>query len=1496
MSTPSAATKTGVVLDRPSDWDEWFSVVQRAAQDANIFKLVDPKLDAQPELLTKPTEPSAATIKAGATSVTALNPEELNKYKVLREEYRSKLSEYKDQSKALQELSKLIVDTVSRSNYTFIQDDKTSWEILRTLKKRLSPTTRARQHELVRQYNELKKAPWSQNIEKWLQTWERVYKQCMSQELPDVTGDRPIFDFLTAIRGVDSSYADAQEVHVIDKIESGHTPTIFDIIEKYRDHQRMIKSTTKSASHTAFATFQGEQQPDESRQPQKQKDYSNRPCLCGETHEFKTCAYLVEKLRSPKWSPDPRIQGRIEGILERSARLRQTIDRLNNPAPEQSKEQSKAQKKKTATPVQPSELSSTPSAYVVGREDYKLLNCWTLDCASDVHVCNDPSRFTVERVATEDDTLYAGANICQIAAFGTVHINVDTPTGKSKIQLLNVALVPTFFTSLVSLRRMNKKGVDWDMRNNRLMYGDNTVCYVDSVDDHWVLEKNAPSSSAYATSSAPRAALKASPEKWHAILGHPNQQAVAHLESAAAGAKVDSTSTSAGSCVTCHLSKAHHVVSRRPDKEDPASEPLTRISYDLVEFAPAYNGDKWMSHFRCYYTSMDWVYTHAKKSQAVDVIKEFVNMVHTRYSKSIRYFRTDGERSLGRSFDDFMASQGITPERSAPGTPAQNGGAERAGGVIVLKARCIRIASTLPASMWPEIVKAAGYLSNRTPKRQLEWKTPIEALTGQPPNLAHLHVYGCRAYPLNKKIPHRQKLEPRAHIGHLVGYDSSNIYRIWIPSQNKVIRTRDVSFDESLFYDPSELDLGHILHEDVENAVEVIQQPPSLLKEPTTTEELEDDLQDDLFSAGPTANSKDTESSAGALSEPDSGAKTTHDQLLTPADTPVPDSVSSDTPADALESSDAAQVTHQQVLSTFTEQNILPKGEKRSRKKSRKAAYAAALADTSNLNAFHGAFAAGLNLGGAERRIHRDALPPEPKSWKQVLKHRYAAEFKKAAQKEIEDLERRGTFKHVAVNEARAATVLPLIWVFKYKFDSDGYLEKFKARICVRGDLQKTEQDTYAATLAARTFRALLAIAAVFDLEVLHYDAVNAFVNFELNEKIYCRLPDGFEREGLCWLLLRALYGLKQSPLLWYMVFTAALEELGLSEVPGVNCLFSNGWLTLFFYVDDIVILCAPQNLHKLRQFEEALLSRFEMRSLGELKWFLGIRIVRDRANRRIWLCQDSYIEKVASRFHIAESKTAPKTPLPSTELLPADEQATAQQILAYQQRVGSIGFAAAVSRPDISFAVSKLSRFLKNPSPKHLDAADRVISYLLHTRSLAIEYSPRQEGEIFMCASDAAFADDPETRKSSDGYLFQLYGGPIDWRAAKQSTVTTSSTEAELLSLSTASKELIWWGRFFDGIQFKMEQKLTISCDNTQTIGAMEKESLRLSTKLRHIDIHQHWLRQEVENGRVTLKWIPTAEMPADGLTKALPAQKNETFVEQLNLVDIQERLDLLG
>ena len=246
------------------------------------------------------------------------------------------------------------------------------------------------------------------------------------------------------------------------------------------------------------------------------------------------------------------------------------------------------------------------------------------------------------------------------------------------------------------------------------------------------------------------------------------------------------------------------------------------------------------------------------------------------------------------------------------------------------------------------------------------------------------------------------------------------------------------------------------------------------------------------------------------------------------------------------------------------------------------------------------------------------------------------------------------------------------------------------------------------------------------------------------------------------------------------------------------------------------------------------------------------------------------------------------ETPLPIEK---AKTEANTQVIYTYQQYVGSINFAAVLTRADIAYAVSILSTHLTNPSRRHMELAVRVFKYLGFTKHYAIQVNPNDSTRnIFIASSDASFGNDPNTRQSTQGYAFTLFGAIIDWKATKQRTVVTSTTEAELLALSKTSKETLWWSRFFESIDFDIGHPASIECDNQQTIRLLLSDHPRFTTKLRHIDIHHHWLRQEVQRKRIQVHWTPSAKTIADGFTKALPIQRHTEFVKVIGLIDLSK------
>ena len=133
------------------------------------------------------------------------------------------------------------------------------------------------------------------------------------------------------------------------------------------------------------------------------------------------------------------------------------------------------------------------------------------------------------------------------------------------------------------------------------------------------------------------------------------------------------------------------------------------------------------------------------------------------------------------------------------------------------------------------------------------------------------------------------------------------------------------------------------------------------------------------------------------------------------------------------------------------------------------------------------------------------------------------------------------------------------------------------------------------------------------------------------------------------------------------------------------------------------------------------------------------------------------------------------------------------------------------------------------------------MMRYLVENKYRGIKYNGGavETNRTFVASSDASFADDPEIRYSSSGFCFQLFGGMIHWKAIKQKTVTTSSTEAELLALTITAKEYLWWTRFFHNLNFEIEAPI-ILCDNQQALRLLQKETPKLATKLKHVDIHQ--------------------------------------------------------
>ncbi len=341
----------------------------------------------------------------------------------------------------------------------------------------------------------------------------------------------------------------------------------------------------------------------------------------------------------------------------------------------------------------------------------------------------------------------------------------------------------------------------------------------------------------------------------------------------------------------------------------------------------------------------------------------------------------------------------------------------------------------------------------------------------------------------------------------------------------------------------------------------------------------------------------------------------------------------------------------------------------------------------------------------------------------------------------------------------------------------------------VCGNQQKCHDlPTRATTLAITSLRVLLPGVAKFDLETLQLDAVNAFVHADLDETVFMRMPPGYGEQGKVLKLNRALYGLHRSPLLWQQKLTDEMKKLGFEEILQEPFMVQKNGIICFFHVDDIVFAFKKDHRNEIERTVALLSKALTIERKGELKWFLGLHVIYDRSKRGLWLSQKAYIMKIYNDLAPNTSTSRVHSmPMEILELLavPENEDITDASQTLYQQKVGLLLFPAIATRPDRAFAVSRLSRFNPRPGIRHHEAADRVFHYLFQTQDYCIRYGGDvQDLSSFVCASDASFGHNTLDQKSSQGYIMKLFGAAVAWRANKKDTVTTSSTEAELLAI----------------------------------------------------------------------------------------------------------------
>lgn len=217
-----------------------------------------------------------------------------------------------------------------------------------------------------------------------------------------------------------------------------------------------------------------------------------------------------------------------------------------------------------------------------------------------------------------------------------------------------------------------------------------------------------------------------------------------------------------------------------------------------------------------------------------------------------------------------------------------------------------------------------------------------------------------------------------------------------------------------------------------------------------------------------------------------------------------------------------------------------------------------------------------------------------------------------------------------------------------------------------------------------------------------------------------------------------------------------------------------------------------------------------------------------------------------------------------------------------YRTLVGSLIYLT-ITRPDISFPVGVVSQFMQKPRKPHLDAVKRILRYLKNTMNYGLMY--KQSAEVLLSGfTDADWAGDPSSRRSTSGYCFDLGSAVISWCSKKQATIALSSTEAEYNAATLAAQECVWLTRLIKDISHASMQPVELYCDNMSSIRLASNPVFHARTK--HIEVHYHFIREKVLQEEIDLIKVDTNEQLADIFTKALPKAKFEFIREQLGLV----------
>ncbi|GAA5972784.1 hypothetical protein JCM11641_003938 [Rhodosporidiobolus odoratus] len=949
-----------------------------------------------------------------------------------------------------------------------------------------------------------------------------------------------------------------------------------------------------------------------------------------------------------------------------------------------------------------------------------------------------------------------------------------------------------------------------------------------------------------------------------------------------------------------------------------------------------------------------WVKGIKSKHEVGAVIEGWIKEREREAGDKVVVFQSDqGGEFVSGPLPGFLRAQGIKHFKTVPYVHGQNGLIERQWRTLFETVRCWLAESGLPLSFWIYALLAACHVRNLSPTVSLpDFVSPSHAYYNTVPDLDHLRAWGCVGHIYVEGPRRGAKVEARSVRGRFVGYvDGVKGWKFWVQEWKKTVVAWSVKWFEREYgkvrMDREDKEGEKWLAEMLEKA-DAIDEGRRMAEEGkkvmSSPSQEEDDQIPPPFSQTTPSNpssstppSRDpTTTQATSQPQPEPSQLTPTPASPAPHAPPAPpqprrsrrldnlgpeikvplarapsEQVTS-TPLSSYSPPDPPQI----ALSTFLPDSGLSNPASDSefatnpsakpvppfssrhcparvvggarcphpKPKPDKGELAYAVLDPDldsdpnaveylefSLTPEEAAFALGGEWGNIDHPTIKQAMARP--DWE---KFRLALEVELAVLDAMKTVV--GGLKGGLMDLPEGKKAIPLKWVLVIKRDGEGRVIKYKARLVARGDRQVDGVDydeTHSSTVRLTTVCLIYALLARHpNWRLLQFDVTSAYLHGLLGHEIYIQQPPGFKDPNFprrVYRLQRALYGLKQG---------------GREKREGKIALVPT-------HVDDGLIVGDDDLEGILDELNEA----FE----GKVKreddvLFLGMRVKR-REDGGVAIDQGHYATAVLERFGLGELDPA-STPIDFCAPLPTPATEDERLNVPYRELLGALVWLSACTRPDLAYAVSVASRFSTCPAERHWGMSKRICRYIAGTINHGLLYTPSSSDDLFSPShlsgwSDSDHAADKETRRSISGFVFCIGDfftfTAICWNARRQRSVAISSTEAEYMALSEAAREAMWLRQLLVEIGFPPSSPALIRGDNSGALLLANHPTSHGRTK--HIATHYHFTREQVAEGTVALKWVPTGEMAADLMTKGLAPAKHILFSKMCGLVDCRRK-----